>query len=401
MRLLKGFPRIYSLCYLLYLGNPCFSLKIIRKNAFQGQLFYSKFLYIMFLFLNFCSFGFAGNLETFEEFHVQEKTYYKVKIREITENSIIIIHSKGISQISKNELSPELRNRLSVAANSNARVNVVASAPQSQDLSPSVGNFFRKQTDLSQKILTKFGSAPRLANKVDFRPQFNALGIGAKNQGFRPSCVVFSVIGALEYEESILRGHLCRYSEEYLIWATRKSLGLDNKKKRQDEDEGFNLVEVTQALKTYGVPLEEEMAYNPSGDNEIKQPSAEIIKKSSLTQNINPFMITGRSPEDQIDNIIHALNEGIPVVIGLRWPDTSPEVLAQVATLDDQSTNKGGYHAVLLVGYECKDHNKPSLHLIFRNSWGIQWGRSGYGFISFNYLCKNLNSAVFFCLQPK
>ena len=53
-----------------------------------------------------------------------------------------------------------------------------------------------------------------------------------------------------------------------------------------------------------------------------------------------------------------------------------------------------GGHAVLAVGYE-----DASQAFIIRNSWGTQWGESGYGYMPYSYLTDNDLSADFWTLR--
>src|SRR5205814_37325 len=47
-------------------------------------------------------------------------------------------------------------------------------------------------------------------------------------------------------------------------------------------------------------------------------------------------------------------------------------------------------HAILIVGYVPMNGRR---YFIFRNSWGAEWGDSGYGYLSEDYLRAGLNIA--------
>jgi C1A family cysteine protease len=45
-------------------------------------------------------------------------------------------------------------------------------------------------------------------------------------------------------------------------------------------------------------------------------------------------------------------------------------------------------HAILLVGYG--EDILGERYFIVRNSWGLEWGQNGYGFMSYNYFNKSV-----------
>ena len=51
-------------------------------------------------------------------------------------------------------------------------------------------------------------------------------------------------------------------------------------------------------------------------------------------------------------------------------------------------------HAVSLVGYENPTGRWEDVVYLFKNSWGPQWGSSGYGRITAPYLATNLYAAL-------
>lgn len=70
-------------------------------------------------------------------------------------------------------------------------------------------------------------------------------------------------------------------------------------------------------------------------------------------------------------------------VAGNDWSDST----AETGTIDVQTDSSGnaagsvGNHQILLVGY-----NRPAGYFIFKNSWGTDWGHSGYGHVSYDYV---------------
>jgi cathepsin L len=63
----------------------------------------------------------------------------------------------------------------------------------------------------------------------------------------------------------------------------------------------------------------------------------------------------------------------------LTWIGNKGDVIQDFANDPNQSVN----HAILLVGW---DNTKNAW--IFKNSWGTDWGSSGFGFVGYN--CNNI-----------
>jgi len=237
---------------------------------------------------------------------------------------------------------------------------------------------------------------------VDLRPRFHELDLHVKRQGLRPSCSVFAVVSALEYQAASGGREATRFSEDYLIWATRKSLGLPTGAAATEAgaeaagtaraDLGFSLLEVVQALRTYGAARYEQMPNTyGTGMDAIAEPGPATIEDARENSRVAADLIPGRDRKTRVHNIIHALNARVPVVAGLAWPHY--ETLMSAPILHGQTPREGAGHAVTLVGYRRKEPAGETL-FIFRNSWGNQWGVGGYGYVSRAYLEEHLQSAV-------
>ena len=251
--------------------------------------------------------------------------------------------------------------------------------------------------DHSGDLHVKFGSDLELSELVDFRGRLSELKMaGTRNQGKRPSCSVFAVIGAMEYMLSSKSGRAEKLSEEYLIWAVLKVIAPNRELNSIEggEDVGFTLSEVVQAMRAYGVPLREDMPYATTGglrrDNE---PTQDIIERAKARSGVGFFNIPGRSNSIRIENIVHALNENTPVVIGVKWPHY--DTISRTALIGAQKAREDYSHAVTLIGYKCPSGKLEEATFIFRNSWGRNWGSGGYGFLKYDYLEKNLLSSLF------
>jgi hypothetical protein len=214
---------------------------------------------------------------------------------------------------------------------------------------------------------------------------------------------VFAIVSALEFQNAQLTGQADHFSEEYLVWATCKTLNrtprllatadaasAENPEAQEIADEGFSLNEVVTALRAYGVPLQASMPYS-FARNAAADPPAKIIAEARSHQRVSIFTLPGRDQAARIANLIQTLNEGIPVAVGLRWP---PASTIRNAFLDRQKPQEAGGHAVTIVGYENKTGAIGDTVFYFKNSWGPKWGTGGYGRVTYHYLDNNLEDTA-------
>ena len=225
-----------------------------------------------------------------------------------------------------------------------------------------------------------------------------------KNQGYRPSCAIFAVVSALEFQNAELVGHAEKFSEEYLIWAVRRSTHRINPVAAADgvveegADEGFSLGEVVEALRAYGIPLQATMP-NTYGlkISAIEEPPPAIIQEASQHQRVFVHQLPGRDNSTRLNNLVTALNAGMPIAIGIAWPHYRT---IRTGYLSGQKPLEGGGHAVTIVGYKSASGRIEDTVFMFKNSWGPQWGQGGYGTVTYDYLSKNLFEAVLLEVQP-
>lgn len=359
------------------------------------------------LCLPFAASVLAAAPQSFSQLRVGDAVYQDVRVTDVTPQAVIIVHSRGMSQVQLRDLSAELQQAFGYSAA--AEQEYLAATRRKHELAMAKAASARKRrahqsnnaaaagSSPVQSALSRFGQAPVIRNEVDLRPEFWRLELGSKNQGRRPSCSVFAVVSALEFQNAQLDGNTDKLSEEYLIWATMQSLGLrDEQALQYDEDAidaGFGLLEVVQALRTYGIPTHDAMP-NTYGKSmaDIEPPSDEIIEEARRRSKVHAYLITGRDQVTKINNIVHILNEGAPVVIGVQWPVAS--TLYNAPVLSKQKPRDDYAHAVTLVGYRSDKGDPTSLRFVFKNSWGNKWGLNGYGWVTYAYLQQHLHAAV-------
>lgn len=393
----------------------------IQAAGSHGKRLFRKFLrgisYALILTL-FGRFGWVRAEEivgtVFPVIEARGVVYRDAKVLSVTAATVTIRHAGGIVQLPLRGLAPELQQRFGYDPESeafelrmieNERRMAQQAAERAETAARATAAAKPRYADTPiGRALSRFGTRASVHPEgVDLRPRFRELDLGTKNQGLRPSCAVFAVVCALEYESAELpteSGKPERLSEEYLIWATRRILGIPAGEKRQVEiegeetsDAGFRLQEVLSALRAYGIPGQKEMPNTFGlGMEKIPDPGDEVIASARGRRQVSTYAVSGVNNAVKIANIVHVLNEGVPVVVGLRWPHW--RTLRQTPLLSQQTPLEGRSHAVTIVGYVLADDASHALRFIFRNSWGVKWGVGGYGFVDATYLEHNLLDAV-------
>jgi hypothetical protein len=345
---------------------------------------------------------------TLESLKAGAVTYHQVRIRSVNARTVVFLHSGGMASIPLKSLDPEWQARFHYdsAAEQAAEEAARSTPPPAPVAVRRTKPTPPKGQSKMDALLLAFGQPARVQAEVDLRPKFFALELGVKNQGYRPSCAVFAIVSALEFQNAEMTGQVQKFSEEYLIWAVRKSTrrlpapGSSSAAEKSDDeyrDEGFALDEVVGALRAYGIPLQASMP-NTFGSriDAIEEPAAAIIQEARSHQRVSIQPLPGRDRPTLINNLVHALNAGIPVPVGMYWPAT--RVVKGYISTHQGAPNLG--HAVTIVGYKSPTGRIEDAYFIFKNSWGPRWGQGGYGTVTYGYLSNNLGSAILLELQP-
>lgn len=158
------------------------------------------------------------------------------------------------------------------------------------------------------------------------RPRFKELEFFVKDQGRRPSCAVFAVVSALELQNAEIAGRAEKLSEEYLIWATlqmtgsRARIALDEEGVGVIDDAGFSLLEVLQALGRFGIPTQDALPNHLGPEAATVSMPQELIEKAKARRSVVAYAVPGRDSGEMARNIIHVLNNGVPVILAMKWP---------------------------------------------------------------------------------
>ncbi len=221
---------------------------------------------------------------------------------------------------------------------------------------------------------------------VDLRPTLDEFGMAPRQQGGRPTCSVFTVVGALEFAVAKRQGHTPRLSVEFLNWAANKACG-------DTEDGGF-FSDLWKGFAAYGLCTEADMPYESKFDPS-RPPSAAALAdaKTRLSLGLRLHWIkewnvnTGLTAE-HLAAIKETLASGWPVCSGLRWPKQERWVDNVLQMCPANAVRDG--HSVLLVGYRDDAAQPGGGVFVFRNtSHGGQDGSMPYA-----YAREYMNDAV-------
>lgn len=331
-----------------------------------------------------------------ETWTIDGTRYEKVRIRETTPATVTIFHSKGITQLNLANLPASLQARLGYDPTEASTWRKKESARIEKETAAA-----RELQEARRQERLRAAAANRPANpepqfvaaedvvfqkELDLRPLYRDMGLFTKDQGRRPSCTIFALISALEFEQGRVSGLAERLSEEFLIWATLQmhpGIPLDS---------AFNFGEVFAALQTYGVPTHADMPNTFGKSMGDIHPSEAVIASAAERRGAVPVWFRADDPY-LIERLVSVLNQEKPVVIGVRWPNW--RTLNRTFLLSGQKPMEDAAHAVTLVGYRNPTGDPEATTFIFRNSYGVQWGNAGCGFIRAEYLKEHLLGAFF------
>jgi len=140
-------------------------------------------------------------------------------------------------------------------------------------------------------------------------------------------------------------------------------------------DEGSSIYEALQLVIEQGVCLLADMPYNENDFTTQPNQTQKIIAEQYRSLSMR------RISEGDVNNMKVALQEGIPIVVGIPvYPDFD-NLDSSNPIYDNSFGTSRGNHAICLIGY-----NDETNSFKFINSWGTSWGLNGYGNISYSLI---------------
>jgi C1A family cysteine protease len=217
-----------------------------------------------------------------------------------------------------------------------------------------------------------------------------------ENQDLLGSCTAHAGIGLVEYFERKASGKHIDGSRLFLYKVTRNLLHFET-------DTGAFLRTTMGALTMFGVPPEEYWPYDIL--NYDIEPPAFCYSFARNFQSIKYVRLDKTNiPKNELLLLIKdCLSHEFPVMFGFTVYSSiikskDDGIISFPTTREDYAI---GGHAVMAVGYDdtitMMDNSDPPTPLfkgafLIRNSWGIEWGNKGYGWLPYEYLLRGITS---------
>jgi C1A family cysteine protease len=225
--------------------------------------------------------------------------------------------------------------------------------------------------------------------KVDLREYF----VGVSDQQRIKASTAHACADLVQYFERRARGRLVAPSRLFLYKMTRTLLGVTG-------DTGVDLRTALKAIVRFGLPPEQLWPYDVNTFD--KEPGAYLFSFANETESITYLRLDARnaSGAQTLLTVRAFLAAGFPSVFGFCVPD-SLNGFPDVPYRCPFDRTLGG-QAVVAVGYDDQRHTATGNGaLLFRNSWGKQWGEGGYGWLPYVYVEEQLATDFWTLLKPE
>jgi C1A family cysteine protease len=231
-----------------------------------------------------------------------------------------------------------------------------------------------------------------IAASVDLRDQCPEV----YDQGRIGSCTANAIAAALEFDMMKQGGAVFTPSRLFIYYNERAIEGTTG------SDSGAQIRDGIKSVASQGDCPESEWTYDdtPAGPDGVFPPSAKPAiqpPQSCYDDAIEHTALEYQSVDQNLADMKGCLSSGYPFVFGFTvFPSFESVEVARTGDvpMPGAAERAIGGHAVLAVGYDDEDGL-----FICRNSWGPDWGDSGYFYMPYAYLLDDNLSGDFWTIR--
>lgn len=210
-------------------------------------------------------------------------------------------------------------------------------------------------------------SSDGLPQRIDLRGMCSPI----EDQGHIGSCAANAVVGAMEYHQRLKGRGVTDLSRLFLYYNARKLAD------KEQQDSGTFIHHAMAAVLAWGVCPEAMWPYQRAM---WSTKPADSCYRAALEFEAVSYARAPLGPACK-----QALAMGLPVVFGAVIPGSMLQVEARevgrMSVPTDAWPAPGGGHAMLIVGYDDAEGT-----WIVRNSWGLEWGDEGHGYVPYEVM---------------
>ena len=251
---------------------------------------------------------------------------------------------------------------------------------------------FTDQNGSARKLLEPLGllsMPPVQQTHVDNRqyctPIYDQKGLG--------SCTAQMGVALIEYSEFRAFKKFTKGSKLFVYKTTRDHAGFVG-------DSGAEIRNTLGALALYGVPPERMWPYTDDERKFDLKPPIDVYIVAQSYQALQYIRLdyAGLNPQVLIMQIKKYAAAGFPIGFGFSVYQSidQADVDGRIPFPGSRERMEGG-HAIMVVGYDDSMEIPNKVFggstkgaLLIRNSWGTQWGESGYGWLPYEYVLQRL-----------
>jgi C1A family cysteine protease len=237
----------------------------------------------------------------------------------------------------------------------------------------------KKYSEATAEML-KLDKSALDSNPVDLRRYFTPI----EDQEDIGSCTAQAGAGLVEYIELNQFGEYLDASRLFLYKVTRNLLGLTG-------DTGALVRTTLKALRLFGTVPEMYYPYDTVIFDE--EPDAFCYSFAGNYKILSYYRLR------DLNEIKRVLKLGLPVAFGFTvFRSIFNQEVTRTGVIPFPSINDrvAGGHAVVAVGF-----NDQKKQIIIRNSWGIDWGDQGYGYLPYKYFEKGLTDDYWILVKTR